>query len=115
MEPSFGEAVYGLLWRLTARDRVTLDIWENVAAGLYRPELLRVQTERGRRLVLVYVARPARQGEAKPGYMEVVIAAAEACRVPGPYIQSLRRWLPRGAEENFSIFKWPSHKIGEFG
>ena len=41
VEPSVGEAVYGLLWRLTARDRVTLDIWENVAAGLYRPELLR--------------------------------------------------------------------------
>jgi gamma-glutamylcyclotransferase (GGCT)/AIG2-like uncharacterized protein YtfP len=115
VEPSFGDAVYGLLWRLTARDRVTLDIWENVAAGLYRPELLRVQTERGRRLALVYVARPARQGEAKPGYMEVVIAAAEAWRVPGPYIQSLRHWLPKGAEGNPSIFKGPSHKIGEFG
>ena len=51
VEPSAGEAVYGLLWRLTARDRVTLDAWENVAAGLYRPEMLPVQTERsaGRR------------------------------------------------------------------
>ena len=28
--------VYGVLWRLTPRDRVTLDAWENISAGLYR-------------------------------------------------------------------------------
>ena len=27
--------VHGLLWRLTARDRIALDRWENIAAGLY--------------------------------------------------------------------------------
>ncbi len=65
VEPSFGEAVYGLLWRLTARDRVTLDIWENVAAGLYRPELLRVQTERG--AASRWSMSPGRGVSAKPG------------------------------------------------
>ena len=32
--------VHGMLWRLTARDRVRLDRWENIAAGLYRAEML---------------------------------------------------------------------------
>ena len=33
--------VYGVLWRLTPRDRVTLDLWENIAGGLYRAATLR--------------------------------------------------------------------------
>ncbi len=32
--------VHGLLWRLTARDRVTLDLWENIAGGMYRAAML---------------------------------------------------------------------------
>ena len=47
--------------------------------------------------------------------LEVVIAAAREWQVPGTYIQSLRRWLPAGAEGNPSMFKGPSRKIGEFG
>ena len=31
-----GESVHGVLWRITPRDRVPLDAWENVAGGLYR-------------------------------------------------------------------------------
>ncbi len=115
VEPAIGKAVYGLLWRLTARDRVTLDAWENVAAGLYRPAMLPVQAEGRRRSALVYVARPSNGGLAKPGYMEVVIAAAREWEVPEPYIQSLRRWLPPRAKGNPSVFKGPSHKTGEFG
>ncbi len=47
--------------------------------------------------------------------MEVVIAAAREWEVPDPYIQSLQRWLPPRAKGNPSVFKGPSHKIGEFG
>jgi cation transport regulator ChaC len=115
VEPLVGDGVYGLLWRLTARDRVTLDAWENVAAGLYRPAMLPVLAEGRRRPALVYVARPSYEGLAKPGYMEVVIAAAREWEVPEPYIQSLRRWLPPRAKGNPSVFKGPSHKTGEFG
>ena len=49
--------VHGLLWRLTARDRVTLDRWENIAAGLYDAEMLPVIAGGKRRRALVYIAR----------------------------------------------------------
>jgi cation transport regulator ChaC len=115
VEQSIGGSVYGLLWHLTARDRVTLDAWENVPAGLYRPAMLPVQAEGRRRPALVYVARPSRPGRAKSGYMEVVIAAAREWEIPESYIQSLQHWLPPRTKGNPSAFKGPSHKTGEFG
>jgi hypothetical protein len=35
IEPARTHAVHGVLWRLTPRDRVSLDTWENIAGGLY--------------------------------------------------------------------------------
>ncbi len=87
--------MHGVLWRLTPRDRVTLDIWENVAGGLYRAEMLAVEQGAGRRPALVYVARPRPPGRPKPGYMEIVVAAARGWEMPARYITSLERWLPR--------------------
>src|SRR5205823_2540110 len=49
--------VHGRLWRLTARDRVTLDQWENIAGGMYRAAMLPIIHAGKRRRVLVYVAR----------------------------------------------------------
>ena len=34
--PRARATVHGVLWRITPRDRVTLDAWENIAGGLYR-------------------------------------------------------------------------------
>ena len=60
-----GSGVHGVLWRLTPRDRVTLDAWENIAGGLYRAEILPV-LEAGRlRPALVYVARRRPVGAAE--------------------------------------------------
>jgi hypothetical protein len=89
--------VYGLLWRLTARDRIALDRWENIAAGLYRADLLAVIAAGKRRRALVYVARARPRGAPRPGYMEIVIAAARECALPAEYIASLQRWLPKQA------------------
>ena len=91
------QTVYGVLWRLTPRDRATLDGWENVAGGLYRAEALPVMAAGGRRMALTYVARPRPPGRSKAGYMELVIATALEWRLPQAYIHSLRRWLPHGA------------------
>ncbi|MGB7017710.1 MAG: gamma-glutamylcyclotransferase family protein, partial [Xanthobacteraceae bacterium] len=55
--PARRRCVYGMLWRLTPRDRVTLDLWENIAAGQYRAENLPVLQDGRRRPALVYVAR----------------------------------------------------------
>lgn len=88
--------VHGVLWRLTPRDRVTLDGWENVAGGLYRAETLPVR--HGGRLhnALIYLARPGGEGRPKAGYMELVVAAARNWKFPPAYVADLERWLPTG-------------------
>ena len=37
VEPAMRTRRARRLWRLTPRDRVTLDLWENIASGLYTP------------------------------------------------------------------------------
>jgi hypothetical protein len=88
-------SVHGVLWRITPRDRVMLDAWENVAGKLYRGAVLPVRHGSRVRAALVYIARPSRVGRPKPDYMELVIAAAAAWQLPGDYIFSLQQWLPR--------------------
>jgi AIG2-like family len=92
--PVRAQNVYGVLWRLAPRDRVGLDRWEGVACGQYRAEMLHVQGKSGRRPALVYVALPRRAGRPRPGYMELVLAAAAAWSLPTGYITALREWLP---------------------
>lgn len=113
--PASGETVYGVAWQLTARDRVTLDAWENVAAGLYAGEVLPVQMEGRRVSALVYVGRRAAEGRAKPGYMELVIAAAREWQMPDPHMAVLKSWLPPAATGKSSVSKGPSRKFGEIG
>jgi cation transport regulator ChaC len=98
--PAAGETVHGLLWRLTPRDRVTLDAWENVADGLYRAETLPVAQSGEVVPALVYIARERPLGRPRPGYMEVVIAAARLLELPADYINFLAEWLPQGADKD---------------
>jgi hypothetical protein len=97
VEPHPHECVHGRVWRLTARDRITLDLWENVAAGLYRAELLPVICSAGRRQALVYVARRRPRGDPRPGYMEMVVQAAREADLPADYIAALERLMPKQA------------------
>lgn len=110
VEPRRADTVYGVLWQITPRDRVTLDAWENVAGGLYRAETLPVQHDGGRSIALVYIARPRPAGTAKAGYMEVVIAAALEWQLPAAYIESLRHWLPQpwaaAGPRKLGDFRW---------
>lgn len=92
--PVRAQSVYGVLWRLTPRDWVTLDLWENVAAGQYSVANLAVRSERRTRPALVYLARPRHIGWPKIGYMELVLAAAQQWHLPPAYIGWLQRWLP---------------------
>lgn len=94
VEPARADTVHGVLWRLTSRDRVTLDLWENVEGGLYRSEMLSVRGADGHVPALVYIARPAGEGRPKPGYIELVIKAAREWDLPEPYIRSLEAWMP---------------------
>jgi AIG2-like family len=109
LEPMRTAAVHGVLWRLTPRDRVGLDTWENVAGGLYRAETLPVQQAGRRQTALVYLARPCATGRAKSGYVELVVAAARDWELPAGYVASLQQWLPaRSAGAG-------ARKLGEFG
>lgn len=94
VEPSAGQSVHGVLWRITPRDRATLDAWENVAAGLYRAATVSVRRGGRPQLALIYFARPGPEGRPRRGYMELVIQAARQWKFPQAYIDSLRRWLP---------------------
>ena len=108
VEPARGGIVHGVLWRITPRDRVLLDAWENVGGGLYRGETLPVRGRDGRVAALVYFARPGAVGRPKPGYIELVVAAARQWDLPEPYIRSLQVWIPArplGVD---------ARKIGEF-
>ena len=108
VEPAQAELVHGVLWRITPRDCVTLDVWENVQAGLYRAATLPVRHGGGRKPALIYRARPGGEGRPKPGYIELVVAAAREWDLPAPYVNALRAWAAvhsLGAD---------TRKIGEF-
>jgi hypothetical protein len=93
VEPARGETVHGVLWRITPRDRVTLDAWENVSAGLYRAETVPVRHAGELMPALVYFARPRGEGRPKPGYIELVIAAAREWDLPPRHVRALEAWL----------------------
>jgi hypothetical protein len=108
--PRRGEMVHGVLWRLTSRDRVTLDAWEGITARRYRAAALTVGCAGRRQPALVYIARPLPAGRARAGYMELVIAAAEQWQLPAAYVASLERWLPQRssgcAGRELKEFRW---------
>jgi hypothetical protein len=103
--PLRAKTVYGVLWRLTPRDCVTLAAWENIAGGLYRAETLPVRQEGQRRMALVYLARSRQEAAPRAGYMEVVMAAALEWQLPEVYIDELRGWLQRRPRK-LKEFRW---------
>jgi Gamma-glutamyl cyclotransferase, AIG2-like len=110
VEPARTHTVHGVLWRLTPRDRVSLDAWENIAGGLYSAKILPVLSGGRRVPALIYLARPRDVGRPRAGYMELVLAAARAWNLPGDYIVSLQRWLPAqplgAGGRNLKEFRW---------
>jgi Gamma-glutamyl cyclotransferase, AIG2-like len=107
--PAPTQTVHGVLWRITPRDRVTLDAWENIAGKLYRAETMPVRVQGRLQPALVYLARPGVEGRPKSGYMELVVAAARQWQFPASYIASLEAWLPRQPLSS------GHRKLGEFG
>lgn len=93
-------AVWGLLWDLALGDVPALDRWESLPSGLYAKTVQPVLTPQGPRRALLYIARATRPGQPEPGYMEGVVAAAEAAGLPPEYRRELEAWLPgtRAAE-----------------
>lgn len=89
--------VWGLLFDLAFADVPALDRYESLGTGLFAKITAPVLTARGPRRALIYVGRAKRPGKPRPGYMENVLAAAEAAGLPAPYRRSLEAFLPRQA------------------
>lgn len=96
-----GEAVHGVLWRLTPRDLSALNAYENLDSGLYSRAMMPVRSDERRVSALVYLGRSRSFGKPKPGYMEAVVDAARAAHLPLAYVGNLQRWSPSwsGARE----------------
>ena len=92
--PQAGGIVPGVLWRLGPRELAAINAYENVAGGLYVRRMLSVLRDGRREAALVYIARRRGEGAPRPGYIELVVAAARAWELPERYIASLQRWSP---------------------
>jgi hypothetical protein len=90
--PSTGDAVHGVLWRVTPRDIAVLHAYELLHQGLYDVRHLPVRA--GGRLVraMIYLLRRRTPGTPRPGYVEMIAAAARGWNLPEPYIRSVERW-----------------------
>jgi gamma-glutamylcyclotransferase (GGCT)/AIG2-like uncharacterized protein YtfP len=94
--PKLGAVVHGVLWRISPRDRAVLDAYEDLSSGLYHRRTLPVQYKTGVVSALVYVGRQRRDGQPRPGYLEIVVAAARDWSLQPRYVMELSRMLPSG-------------------
>lgn len=87
--------VWGVVWDLSLSDIPALDRYEGVAGGLYVKAHQPVVTEKGIKRALIYLGCSSAAGVPKPGYMEAVLAAAQAAQLPIEYVNGMRGWLRR--------------------
>ncbi|MEJ2378798.1 MAG: gamma-glutamylcyclotransferase [Pseudolabrys sp.] len=92
VQPSPGDAVHGVLWALTPRCMAALHAFELLHKGLY--EVRHLPVRRCARLTpaMIYLLRRRKPGQPKPGYVEMIAAAAREWRLPEDYIRSVERW-----------------------
>jgi hypothetical protein len=93
--PARGGLVHGLLWRLAPRDLAALNAYECLDRGLYRAVMRPVRPAGTRArscAALVYVGRSRTAGTPRPGYLDVVLAAARDLDFPPAYLEALARW-----------------------
>ena len=104
--PSAGNVVHGVLWRLTPRDIAALHAYELLHQGLYDVRHLPVRTEGRRVRAMIYLLRRRALGKPRPGYVEMIAAAARGWKLPEPYIRSVERW---------SASRWTGTRVIDVG
>lgn len=92
-----GATVHGVLFDLALTDVPALDVYEDVAHGLYTKAQQPVVLGAGasRRALLYYGADESEGGTPPASYMEGVVAAARTAALPPAYVAGLERHLPR--------------------
>jgi cation transport regulator ChaC len=107
VKPQPGGTVHGVLWRLTPRDIAALHAYELLHKGLYDVRDLPVRLGSRRVSAMIYLLRRRAPGRPKPGYVEMIAAAARGWKLPEPYIRSVERW---------SVSRWTGTRvIDDFG
>lgn len=106
MRRSAGDKVHGVLWDLTPRCLAALHAFEWLHKGLY--QVWHLPVRQGVRLTpaLIYVLRRQEPGQPKPGYAELIAAAARDWRLPEDYIRSVERW---------SVSRWTGARVIDVG
>jgi len=91
VKPMPGAIVHGVLWRLTPRDLAALHAYELLHQGLYEVRYLPARVAGHRLRAMVYLLRRRGIGRPKPGYVEMIAAAARTWKLPERYIASVER------------------------
>jgi gamma-glutamylcyclotransferase (GGCT)/AIG2-like uncharacterized protein YtfP len=88
--PRRGSTVYGVLWRVSARDLAALDAYENVAGGLYRRATVTVRRGNEGLRAFVYVMPDPPFGRAPGNYQQSsVLRSAREWGFPVAYVDEL--------------------------
>jgi hypothetical protein len=103
---NLGATVYGVLWRLSPRDVAALHAYELLHQGLYDVRHLPVRAGSKRARAMTYLLRRRAPGQPKPGYVEMIAAAARGWKLPERYIRSVERW---------SISRWTGARVIDAG
>jgi len=95
--PERGAETYGVLWRFQPHHAGLMDLWENVAGGVYRRRWLRVEhAQRGVVTALTYVSDRRYPGQGRPSYINTaMLFGADHFDLPEEYADEIRGWLPR--------------------
>ena len=80
-----------MLWHLTPRDLAALHAYELLHQGLYNVRRLAVRSGAQCVPAMIYLLRRRAAGRPKPGYIEMIAAAARAWNLPPRYIRSVER------------------------
>jgi gamma-glutamylcyclotransferase (GGCT)/AIG2-like uncharacterized protein YtfP len=88
-------AVHGLLWEVALSDVRALDRFEEIDRGLYVKITQPVIADAGPRRALIYVATATQAGAPRPGYLDSVLASAEAAGLPAAYRAEMARFAAR--------------------
>jgi AIG2-like family len=92
VRPARGATVHGVLWDVTPRNLAALHAYEMIDKGLYEVHTLPVRLASLRVPAMVYLLRRRTIGRPRPGYAEMIAAAARAWELPESYAREIERW-----------------------
>ena len=90
------DAVCGFVYDLTETDEQALDLYEGVAKGLYRKEMLTVEVNDEELLCLVYVDPTQAEGPPRPGYIATINQGIADAHLPTAYVDRYIRPFTAG-------------------